>query len=410
MAEKQGLLNRLIMGSNNMPDFTPDKLPKSRLALYWDVLKNNFFKIFLVNLLLVLFTLPLIAFLIYMHFNREGFGMAINGSGNFGVGYPVITDSQALYSSMLTSVGVFETLGMMLTFLVIAVAMAGCSYVMRRLVWGEGVRVWAHFKEGVKDNVKYFLFATFLMSLPFFVVRFCFIVLPSYALPDWMRVIIQVVSVVFFVFLLIALMYFCTQCVTYKLGFFDLITNSLIFAIGLLPQNILFFALSVLVFVPFIVSPTLLFLTVPCGIILAIFGYANMLLIWTVFNHYAYDKFINDHVEGAKKNRNMYVPSEEEKLRQKLEYIKTRNTIYGPEYAARRLSSIDKGQSITPLSSTFNRSDLAKLAEEKKAMSKEIEEERNTIGKEIKAEEQRLESLLNAEAEKNKKGKKRNKK
>ncbi len=395
------------MGKNNMPDFTPEKLPKSRLALYWDVLKNNFFKIFLINLLLVLFTLPLIGFLVFMHFNREGFGMAINGTGNFGIGYPVITDAESLYSSMLTSVGLFETFGSIAAFFVIAVAMAGCAYVMRRLVWGEGVRVWTDFKQGIKSNVKYFLFATFLVSLPYFVVRFCFIFLPHYDLPDWVRILIQVVSVVFFVFLLITLMYFCTQCVTYKLGFFDLIKNSLIFALGLLPQNILFFALSVAFFVPLIISPTTLFLSVPCGGVLLIFGYANMLLIWTVFNHYAYDKFINDHVEGAKKNRNMYVPTEEEKLRQKLDYIKTRNTIYGSAYAARKLSSIDKGQSITPLSSTFNRNDLLRLADEKKAMSDEIEAERESAGREIEAEEERLEELLNAEKEKQSKKRKK---
>ena len=37
----KGLMNRLLMGKDNLPDFTPDKLPGSRFAVFKDVFFNR---------------------------------------------------------------------------------------------------------------------------------------------------------------------------------------------------------------------------------------------------------------------------------------------------------------------------------------------------------------------------------
>ena len=109
-----------------------------------------------------------------------------------------------------------------------------------------------------------------------------------------------------------------------------------------------------------------------------------MLLVWTIFNHYVYDKYINDKVDGAVKNRNMATKkTKEEEIAEQIQYIKTRNTVYGAAYATRKLSSIDKGHTFTPLTATYNRNDLVKLSEEKKVMNEEMEKERSSIEDQI---------------------------
>ena len=119
-------------------------------------------------------------------------------------------------------------------------------------------------------------------------------------------------------------------------------------------------------------------------ILLLFFGLSNMLLIWTIFNHYVYDRYINDKVEGAIKNRNMATKkTREEEIAEQIQYIRDRNTVYGPAYASRKLSSIDKGHSFTPLTATYNRSDLVKLSEEKKIMKEEMQKERKDIEEQI---------------------------
>ena len=41
MAQKKGLIYRLTMGKDNLPDFTPNKLPGSRWAVFKDVFTNR---------------------------------------------------------------------------------------------------------------------------------------------------------------------------------------------------------------------------------------------------------------------------------------------------------------------------------------------------------------------------------
>ena len=51
------------------------------------------------------------------------------------------------------------------------------------------------------------------------------------------------------------------------------------------------------------------------GIMLAIFlSFSWFLLVWTNYSHWAFDKFINDKIPGAVKNRGIYskTPEEEE--------------------------------------------------------------------------------------------------
>ena len=41
MAKKQGFFNKLIMGADNMPDFTPSQLPTTRWGLFRDSASCN---------------------------------------------------------------------------------------------------------------------------------------------------------------------------------------------------------------------------------------------------------------------------------------------------------------------------------------------------------------------------------
>lgn len=115
-------------------------------------------------------------------------------------------------------------------------------------------------------------------------------------------------------------------------------------------------------------------------------GIAYIVLVWTVFSQWVYDKFVNDKVKGAVKNRGMYVKNAEEERAAEIERIKTRNTVYGAAYVSRRLSSIDDGKTFTPLSTNFSRNDLKKLSEEKAEMEEEINNEIAEVNAQIEEE------------------------
>lgn len=381
---RQGLFSRLIIGDENLPDFTTSQLPKTRWGLWWDTFKTRLGALCKVNLLLLLFLIPIIAVLIFSYFQEAAFGMAIPANSNFGIGYYPRDDINSLYDSMKLTVTLTQYLLLVPCFMLFGVGLAGATYVVRRISWGEGVHVCANFGHGIKENWKYFVGASALLALSYFGMMFCFFGLETFSSSKFLVTIIQVMGVIQFVFVLIMFMYFCTQCVTYQLKFTDLIKNSFLFAIALFPQNLFFMALAIFPILFAFAFSDLVWISVIGWILIIFVGLANMLLVWTVYNHYVYDRYINDRVKGAIKNRNMATKkTKEDEIAEQIRYIKTRNTIYGSAYASRKLSSIDKGHTFTPLSATYNRSDLVKLSEEKQIMKDEMEKEREDIETQI---------------------------
>ena len=183
----------------------------------------------------------------------------------------------------------------------------------------------------------------------------------------------------------------------------SLVKNSIIFAVALIPQNVFFIALALApiflaMILPVMLAPGVYFMYLLIG-----FGYS--LLVLTVFAHYVFDKYLNDRVKGAKKNRGMYVPDPEELRRKEIERIKSHNTIYGEAYVAKKLSSIDSGSELTPLSASYSRADLMKLSEEKQKIEEEMRLERETAEAEVRKELEEYE----LEQAKSKKGKKKKK-
>ena len=64
MAKKGGLINRLIMGSEKSEGYARSTLPSNRWELFWDIVKGRFGKLVIINLLMLLFFIPLIALLV----------------------------------------------------------------------------------------------------------------------------------------------------------------------------------------------------------------------------------------------------------------------------------------------------------------------------------------------------------
>ena len=100
----------------------------------------------------------------------------------------------------------------------------------------------------------------------------------------------------------------------------------------------------------------------------------------------------------------MYVRTPEEEKQAEIERIKTRNVVYGAAYVARKLSSIDQGAKLTPLSGSYSRADLARLSEEKEHIKNEVENER------IRAEAEVEQEILSFETEQAKKDKNKKRK
>lgn len=300
-----------------------------------------------ISLLTFLFTLPAVAWLVIMNIVLQVDAQLIPYSSNIGIGYPVVVDA-ALMGQYRTFMYNVQTYAILIPLIMIAgIGFAGAFHVMKLLGWGEGVSVGGTFFQGIKRNWASFLWIFLYAGISLFVFMFCIMAYGYLTeINTVVRAIMIALAVVQLVLMLCMLLYLCTQTVTYKLGFMGLVKNSLLFAIALFPQNVFFIALSLL---PVII---IMFLPLQIGIffwmIFLFLGIAYIVLVWTVYSQWVYDKFVNDKVKGAVKNRGMYVKNPEDERAAEIERIKTRNTVYGAAYVSRRLSSIDDGKTFTP--------------------------------------------------------------
>ncbi len=376
MAQKKGLIYRLTMGKDNLPDFTPDKLPGTRFQLFKDVFFNRFGAIVKINLLTLLFCLPAIAWFVIMQMVKTGDSVFLPYSGNIGVGTGLpVTNVVAMGQQRQFQLNIQMYLIMIPCIMVAGIGLSGAFYVMRRLVWGEGTSVAGHFFRGIKMNFAPFLWSSLFAGISLF------LVMANIGIYNNMteihlawRIIGIAVSFLQFILILSMLIFMTTQAVTYKLKVWPLVKNSFLFAISLLPTNIIILLLSSIPVLLLILLPS--FLSVFAFLIFALMGFSFIMLVWTVYAHWAYDKYINDRVEGAVKNRGMYKKTEADEKAAAERDRKNKNIRFNnPKKRPKKITSIDEGETFTPLPTSFSRADLLRLEEEKEAVKRSIDAE-----------------------------------
>ncbi len=387
MAEKKGWLYRWTMGRDDNPDFTLENLPGSRWAVFKDVLFNRFGALVKINLLMLLFALPAIVWYFLTMQAKVAEGTFINYTGNFGFGFPRVVDAVKIGLIYSLQSQLFYSLIMVPLLMIASIGMAGGFHSIKMLVWGEGIAVINTFFKGIKANIVPFLWSTLFVGLSLTLVQYN---ISAYGLliTGVLGVMSLVASIVLLVLLLFMVMFIYTQAATYKIGFFGLIKNSFLFAIGLLFHNIFFIGITA---IPILI---LLFAGAQLGMIIMLFyallGLSLTVLIWTLYSHYVFDKFLNDKVEGAIKDRGIYRKNKEEKDRKRQEEIDRRRKAANTRFVnpKKKKRSIDEGKDITPLATTFSRDDLKKLAQEKKEIQFELDETEEDIENNIAEENQ----------------------
>ena len=369
----KGLIYRLTMGRDDLPDFTPSKLPGSRWAQFKDIFRNRFGALVKINLLVLLFALPAIAWYVIVSLMKQVDGAMVPYSSNIGVGYPVVTDAALIGQYRAFSFEIQRWLIMIPLLVIAGIGLAGGFYVIRRLVWDQGIAVGGDFFRGIKYNFLPFLWSSLFMGISLFLVMFNIHAYNNFTdIHVAWKIVGIAVSVIQFILIMFMMMFLTTQAVTYKLKIWGLIKNSFLFAIALVPQNLFFLAISIIPIVLMLVLPTMFSIFIV--MIYAFIGFSYLILVWTLYAHSMFDRFINDKIEGAK-NRGIYKRTPEEIERDR----KNRNIRFNNPKKKKKVSSIDEGSTFEPLPTTFSRADLARLQEQKEAVKREIDAEYDDI-------------------------------
>ena len=211
----------------------------------------------------------------------------------------------------------------------------------------------------------------------------------------------------------IMVLHMISLSVTYELKLRHVIKNSFLLTIGLLPQSML---IAVGALIPLWLIKIGGVFSIIGYIMLIFIGLSVALLMWTDFCQWAYDRFVNDRVEGAQKNRGIYEKVKEVEARAQMQYASSK-----PIRSSLNDKPIkpitDEELRLCDLPSSFNRGDIEKLNESRRILYEDHEryveehkndpefmptEEEKELQKEQEAREKRIEQAKKELAKRNK--------
>ena len=381
--QKKGLIARMLEGKERSEEYARSTLPTNRWQLFWDIFKGNFWKLVKVNLLTLLFFVPLLAVVVLTLLLKESNGITYPFGANLGVGYPAAPGLQGVSESLTLRVGMTSYLLISLTSVIAAVGLAGGMYVIRNMVWTEGIFIANDFWRGVKLNYK-----NALQTAIFFCMVFAFcqtmINISNVAMASgvmeggqitWLRI-SQGASYLFMTLGTMMALWMIALGVNYKMTFFVMLKNSFLMTIGTLPQTVFF---GVLAFIPIVLLLVGGEMLLSFGIIILIlFGLSYMLLVWLDFAQWVFDKYINPKLDGAKVGRGIYNRDGSAQLTGNdsaatIEYQRMILAHGRSRLVARPIKPIDDSLQVYELPQAFTREDLKKLRESKQNIAEDSE-------------------------------------
>ncbi len=367
---KKNFITRFIEGPERSEDYAKKTLPHNRWQLGWDVFKGNLGKMVFLNLLTLLFCLPLIAIIFIRNLFQTSISATFPFSQNVGIGYPAYPGVSGL-EPMLNyelNVEVFKFLIIGVIFL--AIAFSGGFYVIRNLLWRESVSVGADFFKGVKKNFFVVFFSLLLYSV---VMVLSIIALDSSSIMlatgkgvRWLLLSSRIITYIVMAIFTFICLFMITLGLTYKISFGHLIRNAFILTIALIPTNAFFLVFASALFLILLLK--VLFLSVFAVSFILFFGFSVFILIWMNYSQWIFDKFLNDRVPGAKKYRGIYNPTEEGGIDDSALVEKSK-------FKSLHVKPItDTEVELYELPTSFSREDLQKLEQSKQAMRKDSDE------------------------------------
>ncbi|MBQ3220797.1 MAG: hypothetical protein IJB34_02395 [Clostridia bacterium] len=392
--QKKGLITRLLEGKERSEEYARSTLPTNRWQLFWDIFKGNFGKIVKVNLLTLIFFIPMIFVVAIYLLMGESNSLLYPFSANLGVGYPAAPGQHGLAESLALYNNITLYVGLLISSFIASVGLAGGMYVVRNMVWTEGIFVSNDFWRGIKLNYKNAL-QTALFFCTILLLSGTLISLADFTIAAgelskgqlvWMRI-SQVMSYTLIVLGALMSLWMLALGVNYTFKFFSMLRNAFLMTIGTLPQSVFFGVLALLPFVLFLLGGTLF--TTIAVVLVILFGLSYALLVWLDFAQWVFDKYINPKIQGARVGRGIYGKDGQStatggESAASVEYQKTILSYGRSRLVARPIKPIDDSLQVYDLPTSYTREDLKRLRESKQNIIQDTEDYAETHKNDIR--------------------------
>ena len=332
------MMNNFYYGKSGKGDFRKEDLPKNRWQLFWEMLRVRFASLCRLNLMTIAAWLPmiiLIGYCVTTLFNVlmiRGQYDAYVANGDIGE----LTEEQiSLLSTMdLDQWMVDMAFGMLSTFCLWAIpciaitgpVQAGLAYVTRNWSRDEHAFIWADFKDAVKENWKQGLGVSAITSVLPIIMYVGYQFYGQQAQTSLFFMVPQMLILMVGVVWALSLTFLYPMMVSYRVSFGQLIKNSVVMAIGRLPQTVgirlIMLLPTIICLVIFMFTGSLITLLV-LAIYYVLIGFAMARFVYASFTNGVFDRFINSHMEGVEINRGL---AKEEDLDEEEEEENTQET------------------------------------------------------------------------------------
>ena len=385
MADKEkrgGLVARWLIGKERSEDYARSTLPTSRWALFWDILKGRFGKLVLVNLFMVVTFLPVAAVIVLRVLDIGANGAVGPYAGGLGVGYPVLPDLVG-YAENIVFYSDLVWFGLLIPAAAIAaIGIAGGGYIIRNLIWTEGIFVANDFLRGIRRNYWNVLEAVLVFAVLLFLSRTMgnmadMLIALGVRNSGWL-IASKVVGYVIVAFAVLLMFWMISLGISYKQGPLALFRNAVVMTVGTFPQTIFFAILATWPIFLTLFGGTIL---TALGIILMLLiGISYMLLVWLDYSQWAFDKFVNPNM-GYATGRGLYNKDKQGKSEQAAspsmesaamrEYRRQIVAMGKSKLVCRPIKPIDDDLEVYQLPDSFSREDLQRLRDSKTAIEED---------------------------------------
>lgn len=383
--EHRGLVARWLEGKERSEDYARSTLPTNRFSLFWDILKGRFGRLMLVNLLVLITCLPLIAVVVYRYLSILSQDLVGPFGSGFLTGYPVIPDVIGLAELNKMRSDIFFFAVMIPASAIAALGISGGMYIIRNLIWTQGVFVANDFVRGIKRNYFCVLEALLIFTVILFVAQFSGNLADWYATLDspysgWLMA-SKVVGYIILSFMLLVCLWMISLGVNYKQSPWALFRNAVVMTVGTFPQTVVFAAAAIAPIFLVLFSSNRLLLSIGIVFYLLI-GFSYFMLVWMDYSQWAFDKFVNPNM-GFAVGRGLYQKDGKKQTESKesapadesgamREYRRMILAHGKSELIARPIRPIDEGPEIYQLPESFSREDLRRLKESRLEMEEDV--------------------------------------
>ena len=348
-------MNNYYYGKSGKGDYNPEDLPKTRMQLFWEMLRTRMSALCRLNLVYVLPWLPTLIVLGMFYTNTtsvlnypyqvDALLMQINAGQQMEDGSVQVTlqdGSTEVYTAQdivqlreLDAIPDEEIAAesaqyiqsqLLLTLLLLVPCIfitgpwtAGVAYVTRNWARDEHAFIWSDCKDAMKENWKGSLVLSGITAVVPLLVYLCWTFYGEIPTESPLMMVLlqlgQMIPLMVGVIWYLAVTYAYPMLVTYRMNMRTIIRNSLIMAVGRLPMSV---GIRLLLVLPALLGVFgMLFISTTWAPLLllayyVLFGFTFSRFITASYTNAQFDRFINSRIAGAQVNRGLAEEDEDD--------------------------------------------------------------------------------------------------